>query len=170
MSDCCNIVNMNELEWQEYHYSEHDRGWTKRLSPSMSRENHIGVKVDRLQPGTISGAFHYHLYEDEFCLILNGRAILRYGEKTIEVRAGDAISFPRGEQIAHQFYNHTEEPVDILMMGENIEHDICYYPDSNQWQMKSINQIGQLKENNIRAHEPNPPIIKSQYRGFINHD
>jgi uncharacterized cupin superfamily protein len=163
MSNHCNIVNMNEVEWQAYYYSEHDKGWSKRLSPALSREkNHLGVKVDRLQPRTISGAFHYHLYEDEFCLILRGRAILRYGEKTIEVSEGDAISFPRGEQIAHQFYNHTEEMVDILMMGENIEHDLCYYPDANQWEVKSIRQVGQLQATNLRDREPDPPIIKSQ--------
>lgn len=168
MSNHCNIVNMNDLAWQKYNYSEHDRGWTKRLSPSMSREqNHIGVKVDRLQPGTISGAFHYHLYEDEFCLILKGRAMLRYGKKTIEVREGDAISFPRGEQIAHQFYNHTEETVDILMMGENINHDISYYPDSEQWLVNSIDRVGQLKATSLRDHEPNPPIIKSQKKSFL---
>jgi|GEM_PF-3967244 len=32
--------------------------------------------------------------------------MLRYGDTTVEVKEGDAISFPQGEQVAHQFYNH----------------------------------------------------------------
>jgi hypothetical protein len=46
MTENPKIVNMNELEWQEAHYSEHYTGWSKRLTPSMDRrQGHMGVVV-----------------------------------------------------------------------------------------------------------------------------
>jgi hypothetical protein len=40
--------------------------------------------------------------------------------------------FLHGERIAHQFYNHTDETVDILMVSENLPYEVCYYPDSDK--------------------------------------
>ena len=162
MTDNPKIVNMNNLEWQEENYSEHYSGWTKRLTPAMERkQGHIGITVDRLKPKTLSCPFHYHMHEDEFCLILNGKALLRYGEQTIEVTAGDAISFPRGERIAHQFYNHTDEMVDILMVGENLPYEVCYYPDSDKWLSRSIGKVGKFASTDYWTDEPEPPVMKS---------
>lgn len=163
MPDISNIVNANDLEWKTAHHSEHFSGWVKRLTPSMKREKgHIGVVIERLKPKSASCPFHYHVYEDEFCLILKGKAMLRYGDKIIEVQEGDAISFARDEQIAHQFYNYTDETVDILMVGENVHHDICYYPDSDKWLFSSIRKVGKIEEVDYWQDEPDPPIIKSQ--------
>jgi uncharacterized cupin superfamily protein len=171
MSDIPNIVDMNELDWKEAHHSEHFTGWVKRLSsPAMDRkQGHIGVVVERLKPKSLSCPFHYHVHEDEFCLILNGKAMLRYGEKTIEVKEGDAISFPRGERVAHQFYNHTDETVDILMIGENLPYEVCYYPDSDKWSLRSLGKIGKFEETDYWADEPDPPIIKANESVSRNH-
>lgn len=163
MTDFPNIVNMNDLEWEDATYSEHYTGWSKRLTPSMDRkQGHLGVVVERLRPKSLSCPFHYHVHEDEFCLILQGKAMLRYGEQTIEVKAGDAISFPRGERVAHQFYNHTDETVDILMLGENLSHEVCYYPDSEKWMSRSIGKIGKFESTDYWADEPEPPVIKAR--------
>lgn len=162
MSDIPNIFNMNELEWKEEHYSENYTGWSKRLSPSMDRKKgHIGVVVERLKPKSLSCPFHYHVCEDEFCPILNGKAMLRYGDRTVEVREGDAISFPRGERIAHQFYNHTDEMVDILMVGENLSHEVCYFPDSDKWLSRAIGKVGKFEGTDYWTDEPDPPVMKS---------
>jgi uncharacterized cupin superfamily protein len=161
MPDIPNIINMNDLEWKEEHYSEHYAGWSKRLSsPAMDRDHgHIGVRLDRLRPKTLSCPFHYHVHEDEFCLVLKGEATLRYGDRTIVVKEGDAISFPRGERIAHQFYNHTDETVDILMVGENLPHEVCYYPDSDKWLSRSIGKVGKFEGTDYWTDEPDPPVM-----------
>lgn len=166
MSDSPHIVNVNNLEWQEEHYSEHYSGWSKRLSPSMDRkQGHIGIVVERLKPKTLSCPFHYHVHEDEFCFILKGKVLLRYGDTTTEVNEGDAISFPRGERVAHQFYNHTDEVVEILMVGENLPYEVCYYPDSDKWLSRSIGNIGKFAGTDYWADEPNPPVMKASASG-----
>ncbi len=74
MSEMPNIVNMNDLGWEEAHYSEHYSGWSKRLTPSMNRkEGHIGVVVERLKPKSLSCPFHYHVHKDEFFIWANQR-------------------------------------------------------------------------------------------------
>lgn len=89
-------------------------------------------------------------------------ALLRYGDRTIEVKEGDVISFPHGERIAHQFYNHTDEPVDILMVGENLPYEACYYPDSDKWLSRSMGKVGKFESTDYWADEPDPPVIKAQ--------
>jgi len=161
MSNTPHIVNMAELSWKESHSSDHYAGWSKRLTPSMDPEQgHIGVVVERLKPKTLTYPFHYHVYEDEFCLILKGKAMLRYGDTTVEVKDGDAISFPRGERIAHQFYNDTDETTDILMVGENLPYEVCYYPDSDKWMSCAIGGVGKFEPTDYWADEPEIPIVK----------
>ncbi|HSM83573.1 MAG TPA: cupin domain-containing protein [Nodosilinea sp.] len=161
MADIPHIVNMAEMDWQDAHYSEHYTGWAKRLTPSMDRrQGHIGVVVERLKPKSLSCQYHYHVHEDEFCLILKGKARLRYGDTTVEVKEGDAISFPRGERVAHQFYNHTDEVVDILMVGENLPYEACYYPDSDKWLSRSIKGVGKFEATDYWADDPDIPIMK----------
>ncbi|MBD3880754.1 cupin domain-containing protein [Phormidium tenue FACHB-886] len=162
MSNVPHVVNLNDLEWKEENYSEHYSGWSKRLSAVMDRQKgHIGVVVERLKPKTLSSPFHYHVHEDEFCLILKGKAMLRYGNTVAEVQEGDAVSFPRGERIAHQFYNHTDEMVDILMVGENLPHEVCYYPDSDKWLSRSIGKIGKFEGTDYWTGEPELPVMKA---------
>lgn len=44
MSEIPNIIHMDNLEWQEEHYSEHYTGWSKRLSsPAMDHDQGYSV-------------------------------------------------------------------------------------------------------------------------------
>jgi len=161
MSRLPNIVNMHELVWEEVSFSEHYSGWSKHLTPSMPREHgHIGVRIERLRPGSLSAPFHYHVHGDECFVILRGKAMLRYGDDIVEVEEGDAISCPRGSGIAHQFYNHTDEDIDILMIGENVSHEVCHYPDSNKWLVRSVRRVGKFEPTDYWADEPEPPVMK----------
>ena len=154
------IVNIDELPWEHHDNGPYDKGASKRLTPSMPRAGgHLGVRLERLEPGTVSAAFHYHLYEDEFCLVVSGRALLRLGDETWEVKKGDAISFPRGDRIAHQLYNHTAEPVDFLMVGENVAHEIVFYPDSGKWLSRAMRGAGRFTPvEDYWEGEPDPPL------------
>lgn len=60
MSDAANMINLNDLEWQEENYSEHDTGWSKRLSSAAvdRKQGQIDVRVDRpaADPAVVSPA------------------------------------------------------------------------------------------------------------------
>ena len=155
------IANEADLEWVPWGGDNpHYGGWVKRLSVGMAREaEHIGVKLERIPPGKLSCVFHYHVVEDEFFMVLKGRAMLRMGDERIEVKAGDAISCPRGTRVAHQFYNHTDEDMEMLVVGENRANEICHYPDSNKWAVRGARLMGKFEPTDYFTDEPDPPIL-----------
>lgn len=157
-----NVVNIHDLEWQEMKFKEHYSGFSKQLTTNMPRENgHIGVRLGRLSPGSLSCPFHYHLHGDEFFLVMKGKVMLRYGDETQELTEGDAVSCPRGTGIAHQFYNHTDEDVEMLIVGENVPHEVCHYPDSDKWMSRAAQRVGKFVATDYWADEPEPPVMKS---------
>jgi uncharacterized cupin superfamily protein len=150
------IVKTEDVPWDTFTHGEHFASASRGLTGGMP----LGANIERLAPGKVSCPLHYHLREDEFFLVLRGRAMLRTTTGTIEVREGDAISCPAGEGSAHQFFNHTDEPTDILMVGRNSPDDACYYPDSGKWMIRALKKIGRVTETDYMDGEPDPPIVK----------
>lgn len=155
MSGSVSVVRGDDVPWEE---AAHGGGFASR-SRGLSRGMQLGANVERLAPGKASAPFHFHLKADEFFLVLRGRALLRHAGGTVEVIAGDAISCPRGADGAHQFFNHTEEPADILMVGENRADEICGYPDSGKWRIRELGAVGRLTETDYWDGEPDPPLV-----------
>jgi uncharacterized cupin superfamily protein len=150
------IVKTEDVPWQELTHGEHFASVSRPLSRGML----LGANIERIGPGKVSCPLHCHLREDEFFLVLRGSATLRTSTGTIEVREGDAISCPAGERSAHQFYNHTQEPTDILMVGRNGPDDACFYPDSGKWMIRALKKVGRFTETDYMDGEPDPPIVK----------
>ena len=49
-----------------------------------------------------------------------------------DLAEGEIVSFPRGEEGAHQIVNRTDEPVAFLAISTHGDPDIVLYPDSNK--------------------------------------
>ena len=156
MSNPVSIVNVEDIAWKEDSHGEHYVSAARRLSGKMA----LGVRVERIPPGKLSCPYHYHLKEDEFFLVLSGKAMLRHGEETVEVREGDAISCPHGEDGAHQLYNHTDESFEMLSVGRNQGSEVCFYPDSGKWMIGDLKQVGTFTETDYWHGEPDPPLMK----------
>jgi uncharacterized cupin superfamily protein len=77
----------------------------------------LGVDVTEIPPGKNSSHFHSHSHKEEFFYVLSGRCLLRLGEKTYDLRPGDAVSRPAGTGVCHQFQNPHAEPCRVLMLG-----------------------------------------------------
>jgi uncharacterized cupin superfamily protein len=77
----------------------------------------LGADVTEIPPGKNSSHFHCHSLKEEFFYVLSGGCRLRLGEKTHELRTGDAVSRPAGTGVCHQFQNPYEEPCRVLMLG-----------------------------------------------------
>ena len=86
--------------------------------------------------------------------------MLRLPDETREVKQGDAISCPHGEESAHQFYNHTDEDVEILMVSQNRPDEVCFYPDSGKWLIRDLGMHGRFTKTEYFDGEPDPPLIK----------
>ncbi len=59
-------------------------------------------------------ALHYHFDQDEWWYVLEGEFLIKVGDKTYEVKAGDSVFGPRG--VPHAFAKTNEENARLLMI------------------------------------------------------
>jgi uncharacterized cupin superfamily protein len=64
--------------------------------------------------------------------VLRGRPTLRTPDGTRELSEGEAVSFPLGEEGAHQLRNDTDEDVTFVAISSSGRPDVVVYPDSNK--------------------------------------
>lgn len=80
-------------------------------------------------PGFKSVKYHSHSRQEEFFLILEGKAKLRINGRVVRVKTGDFLAKPAGKAIAHQFINDGGEVLRILDCGLEDPDDVATYPD-----------------------------------------
>lgn len=97
------------------------------------------VNIDIVPPGASSTKYHSHTCQEEFFLILRGRGRLRTADGEREVGPGDFLSKLPEIGNPHSFYNHGEEPLEILDVGTMVRGDVCYYPDEDVYLVKETN-------------------------------
>ncbi len=71
---------------------------------------------------------HAHSKDEEFVYVLGGTPTLWVDGSVEELAAGDAVAFPPGTGIAHTFINDSDEPTQLLIVGEHQPGDRVFYP------------------------------------------
>jgi len=134
-------ISFDSIPWEPWSEGKRFGGQVKHLTRAvMGRDYHVGMLIEEVAPGRQSCPFHYHMLEEEQALVLAGCGTLRLGDATYEMKAGDYVCFPAGQQAGHCFINHTTEPFRYLMVGERNPHDVCVYPDSNKVMVRALNR------------------------------
>ncbi|MBI3892319.1 MAG: cupin domain-containing protein, partial [Candidatus Wallbacteria bacterium] len=114
------VANWNDAPETDYSKGKHWGDRTRRLTPSMASEDgHFGINYVVVKPGKASCPFHWHVKEDEAYIILQGSGLVRYGDDTVDVGAGDCVSFPRNSGQGHQIANVSDQDLVYLAIGEN---------------------------------------------------
>ncbi|MEN2751714.1 cupin domain-containing protein [Psychrobacter sp. FBL11] len=91
----------------------------------------FGLHLVRVEPGDETTQHHYHEESDEFIYVLSGQLLLRYGNDSYPLTAGDFVGFPaHGE--AHSMVNDSDTDAVYLMGGSRPPIDICHYPEINR--------------------------------------
>ena len=65
-------------------------------------------------------------------IVLSGTPSLRTVDGWRDLEQGEVVSFPRGEQGAHQIVNRTEETIRFLAFSTTGEPDVVLQPDSGK--------------------------------------
>ena len=112
----------------------------KQLS-DLTGLTQIGAHLLTLMPGSESSEYHRHLYEEECVYVLSGTGAVTIGERRHDVGPGDFLGFPRGGE-AHVLENTGDAPLQMLVMGQRLEHDVCEYPRSG----KRLYVAGELED------------------------
>jgi uncharacterized cupin superfamily protein len=91
-----------------------------------------GATVYELPPGESVCPYHYEYGEEEWLLVLDGRASVRTPEGTESLEPYEMVFFPAGPDGAHQIRNDTDEPVRVLMWSTLVTPTATAYPDSGK--------------------------------------
>jgi uncharacterized cupin superfamily protein len=126
------VVNINELKLERFQKGDRFESDAVKIGPLLGAKD-LGYSYDVVPPGKRSCPFHSHRGEEEMFFIVKGRGMLRYGEETRKIRAGDVICCPTGgPETAHQIINDSDAELTYLSVSTMMPAEICEYPDSKK--------------------------------------
>lgn len=96
-----------------------------------SADDLIGSTLYEVAPGKQLWPYHFHVGNEEWVVVVAGTPTLRTPEGERELRPGDVVGFPQGEEGAHTFYNRVDEPARILFFS-TLRRGHVAYPDSDK--------------------------------------
>jgi uncharacterized cupin superfamily protein len=126
------VVNIDELALERFEKGARFACDAVRVGPLVGAKD-LGYSYDVVPPGKRSCPFHSHRAEEEMFFIVRGSGLLRYGNETRKVRAGDFICCPTGgPETAHQIVNDSAEELAYISVSTMMPAEVCEYPDSGK--------------------------------------
>jgi uncharacterized cupin superfamily protein len=108
-----------------------DRGRAARVGRILGASK-LGMSVYDLPPGEAIGPLHFEWTDEEWLIVLAGRATTRgpEGEQTFE--PGDVVCFPAGPDGAHQVRNAGDASLRVAIVATANEFGIVEYPEEQK--------------------------------------
>ena len=123
------IPQTNATGYPAPYDAEVEGRWYRRLAPAAGLTK-LGASHVVLKPGAYSSQRHWHRGQDELVVMLAGEAVLIEDEGETQVRAGDVLAWPAGEENGHRLHNRSgRECVFVAISGGNAATDSGEYPD-----------------------------------------
>jgi uncharacterized cupin superfamily protein len=88
----------------------------------------IGASIYELPDGERTYPFHFHHAIEEWAVVLDGTPTLRGAGGERELRRGDVVCFPTGEEGAHQLRG----PGTVMIISASRSLEVTEYPDSGK--------------------------------------
>lgn len=125
------MANLFEPEFEE---SAGRPGFSRQRAPlgRQAGAERLGASLFALPPGQAAFPMHYHLGNEEMLLVISGTPSLRVLDGERELKTGEVVSFPRGEEGVHQIVNRSEEEARILMISEMNAPEVVVRPESGK--------------------------------------
>ena len=92
----------------------------------------LGLSVYGIGPGQSICPYHFECGEEEWLIVLEGRATLRTPAGEQELGPWDCAFFPAGEEGAHKVTNNTDEPIRVCIWSNRNAVGVAVYPDSDK--------------------------------------
>lgn len=124
-----------DLSAPEFTYDSDDpegfRAGLFRFGPMLGARE-LGASVYELPPGQAICPYHYEYAEEEWLLVLEGRATVRHPEGEEQFGPWQATCFLTGPEGAHMVRNDTAGTVRVLMWSSVKHPAATVYPDSDK--------------------------------------
>jgi len=126
-------VSAPNIERPQFDDDRDAPGFTRRRARigRQAGTQKVGLSLFEVPPGQAAYPYHWHVGEEELLIVLAGTPSLRTPGGWRELEQGEVVSFPVGEQGAHQVVNRTERTVRFLAFSNQVP-DIVVYPDSDK--------------------------------------
>jgi uncharacterized cupin superfamily protein len=124
------IVNIEDLRLTDHGNGGAFMARIARAGPIIGSTN-LGCTLTVLPPGKRAYPFHRHHVIDELFFILSGAGEYRLGDARLELRAGDLIAAPAGQE-PHQIVNTSSADLCFLAISTIGQADIVEYPDTGK--------------------------------------
>src|SRR3954462_8025267 len=126
------VANIDELALEHSANGRTFESRSARIGTKLGARE-LGYSYDVVPPGKRSCPFHSHRGEEEMFFIVRGTGLLRYGDETRPIRAGDVICCPTGgPETAHQIVNDSSAELAYLSVSTMMPAEVCEYPDSGK--------------------------------------
>lgn len=123
-------LNHPDVSWSDAD-PEGFRSGAFRVGPGLGAER-TGATLYELPPGQSICPYHYEYGEEEWVLVLEGRATVRTPGATEELGPMELAFFPTGPSGAHEVRNDTGSRVRVLMWSNVVLPTATAYPDSDK--------------------------------------
>lgn len=125
------MANIYRPTFEEGERPEGFRSRRARIGYELATEL-IGCSLWELPPGQAAYPYHFHYADEELLIVLRGRPTLRGPTGLRELEEGEAVSFPVGEEGAHQLINRTSDTATFLAISSHGRPDVVIYPDADK--------------------------------------
>jgi uncharacterized cupin superfamily protein len=128
-----------EIPWTEWSEAPRFALRYRHLSrAALGDAYRVGVAIEELPAGSQSSPAHYHIFEEEHVFILEGALTARIGSETYEMKAGDYVCFPAGQQAGHCLINKSGATCRYVIIGEQNPNEVVVYTDTNKVMVRSL--------------------------------
>jgi uncharacterized cupin superfamily protein len=123
------MANLFEPEFDE---SSEQPGfaWSRAMLARQAGAERLGASLFALAPGEALYPLHYHLGNEELLIVVDGAPTLRTLDDERVLERGEVVSFPCGEEGAHQLLNRSEAEARVLVVSEMNAPEIVVRPES----------------------------------------
>lgn len=117
-----------------------DDGYQRFFMPLIGPSRSF-FRLEKISPGNSSARLHSHSAVDEYYLLLNGRATLMIGTKSIHIEPGTLIGKPTGPDLVSQLLADRGEEIEVLDMeiwpdSYYTAKDLVSYPEHGELFMR----------------------------------
>ncbi|MEN9501216.1 MAG: hypothetical protein RI964_501 [Pseudomonadota bacterium] len=127
------FINIAELDYSDSR--QHGDKIAARIAPIATRigAGKLGYNMTVVPPGKKAYPYHAHLVNEEMFFILEGEGTLRHSGQLWQVKAGDIVCCPVGQEHPHEVTNTGTVDLKYLAVSTMELPEVAFYPDSNKF-------------------------------------
>ena len=126
------IINLEDVALEPFSHGEKFHVMDGPVGAVVGAKQ-LGYSLAVVPPGKRAYPFHAHHVNEEMFLVLEGRGVVRIGDREYPIRKNDVIAAPAGgKDTAHQIVNTSSEELRYLMVSTMLPTEVVEYPDSSK--------------------------------------